>query len=103
MKTFLFISVTLFSTFVFAQVPQGLNYQAIVRNSTGQPLPGGANVSVRFKIHDGSASGPVVFTETNMAVTNQFGLITQAIGGSGNLSVVNWGIGEKWLQVEMTQ
>src|ERR1043165_1248897 len=84
-----------------AQVPQKMNYQAIVRNVAGQPLPGGTNVTVRFTIHDGSPTGTVVFSETNTAVTNQFGLITQVIGGTSNLSAVNWASGAKYLQVEV--
>jgi hypothetical protein len=59
-----------------AQAPQQLNYQAIVRDASGLALQSGTNVTVRFRIHDGTANGPVIFTETNTAVTNQFGLIT---------------------------
>ncbi len=84
---------------LFAQAPQKVNYQAIVRDGNGQPLPGGTNVTVRFVIHDGSPQGPSVFQETNNAVTNQFGLITQYLGGTGNLGAVDWGNGAKYLQV----
>ena len=89
----------LFAAFVSAQAPQGVNYQAVVRNASGQPLPNGTNVSVRFQIHDGSLVGPVVFQETTIATTNEFGLISYAIGSGQNLSVVNWGSGPKYLQV----
>lgn len=76
-KLLLFLCLVL-SVFVqvYAQAPQQINYQAVVRNSSGQPLPAGSNVTVRFRIHDGTPTGPVVFQETNTAVTNQFGLIT---------------------------
>ena len=84
-----------------AQAPQKMNYQAIVRDALGNSLPGGTNVTVRFQIHDVTPSGTVVFQETNTAVTNQFGLITQIIGGTGNLAAVNWGSGGKYLQVEI--
>ncbi len=86
---------------VQAQAPQKINYQAIVRDAAGQPLPGGANITVRFIIHDISPTGAVVFTETNTATTNQFGLITQYIGGTSPLSAVNWASGAKYLQVEI--
>ena len=94
------IAIT-FCNVTMAQSPQKMNYQAIVRDALGNPLPGGTNVSVRFQIHDGSAGGAVVFQESNTAVTNQFGLITQIIGGTGNLASVNWGAGPKYLQVEI--
>ena len=97
------LSLTLFTLLIMeatAQAPQKINYQAIVRDASGQPVLGGTNVTVRFRIHDGSPTGAVIFTETNTAVTNQFGLITQVIGGSSPLTGVNWGGGPKYLQVE---
>ena len=98
------LSLTLFTLLIMeatAQAPQKMNYQGIVRDALGNSLPGGTNVTVRFRIHDGTPSGAVVFQETNTAVTNQFGLITQVIGGSSPLTGVNWGSGPKYLQVEI--
>ena len=82
-----------------AQAPQQLNYQAVVRNAAGQPVTSG-NISVLFQIHDGSATGAVVFQEHDVVQPNQFGLITVPIGASGNLATVSWGSGTKYLQVE---
>ena len=95
---FLFVSIT---SLLKAQAPQTMNYQAVVRDHAGNPLAFGINVTVRFTIHDQTANGTAVFTEVNTAVTNQFGLITQKIGGTSNLSVVNWSNGPKFLQVEI--
>src|SRR4051812_6509262 len=101
-KKLLTVLMPLFCAYgLFAQAPQKINYQAIVRDGAGQPLQGGTNVTVRFKIHDGSPTGTVVFTETNTAITNQFGLIAQYIGGTSPLSGVNWASGAKYLQVEI--
>ncbi len=83
-----------------AQSPQGMNYQAVVRNNSGQPVNANTPVKLRFSIHDASASGTVVFTETINDTTNQFGLVNVKIGNNGNLSTVNWGNGQKYLQVE---
>ena len=85
----------------YAQAPQLLNYQAVVRNTTGQPVTSG-NVKLRFSIHDGTSTGTVVFTEVQTLVPNQFGLVTASIGAvSNNLATVNWGGGAKHLQVEV--
>ncbi len=84
-----------------AQAPNQVNYQAVVRDASGNPLVAGTHVSVRFQIHDLTASGTVVYLETTSAVTNQFGLITLAIGSQGDLSTVNWGGGAKYLQVSI--
>jgi hypothetical protein len=92
--------LVLFSATVFGQAPQQMNYQAVARDAAGNPLPNNTTVSVRFQIHDGTASGTVVFQETTTAITNKFGLITHAIGETGNLTAVNWGSGPKYLQVE---
>ena len=100
-KLFVFLFVLSFFSPAFSQAPQKLNYQAIVRDVAGNPIVGGTNITVRFNIHDGSPTGTVVFTETNTAVTNQFGLITQIIGGTSNLATVNWSNGAKYLQVEI--
>ncbi len=77
-----------------------MNYQAVVRDASGQALPGGSHVSVRFQIHDGSPSGPVVFVESDTAETNQFGLIAMYIGQSNSLAGVSWS-SPKYLQVEV--
>jgi len=86
--------------FAIAQSPQGMNYQAVVRNASGQPVAANTPVKLRFSIHDASPTGTVVFTETINDTANQFGLVTAKIGSNSNLSTINWGNGEKYLQVE---
>ena len=83
-----------------AQAPQQMNYQAVVRSNTGSPLSNATTVRLRFTIHDLTASGTVVFTETQFTTTNPFGLVNVQIGSVGNLAVVNWDNGAKFLQVE---
>ncbi len=98
-----FISVLL-SSMVIAQTPQGINYQAVARNSDGS-IVSGKSVIIRFTILDGSTSGTVVYQETHQAATNNFGLFTMAIGrgtvNSGNFSGISWGTGTKFLKVEI--
>ena len=52
-----------FATILAAQAPQAINYQAIARNSAGNPVVNQA-ISVRFSILQGSTSGTVVYMET---------------------------------------
>lgn len=83
-----------------AQAPQQLNYQAIVRNTSGDPVANGTHVSFQFIIHNLTPAGDTVFREGDTATANQFGLVTVPIGASGgNLSIVNWSSGNKFLQV----
>jgi hypothetical protein len=88
----------------FAQVPQGIPYQAVARNSSGTVLAS-ATISVRFSIHDAAADGSVVYAETHNVTTSAQGLFTVHIGQgtpeSGVFSDINWGVNAKFLQVEM--
>ena len=72
--TFLFLCV-----FMNAQVPQGINYQAVARTADGVIIPT-QNIGVRFSILDGSATGAVLYSETHTVITNSYGLFTLAIG-----------------------
>jgi hypothetical protein len=103
-KIVLSVSTILFMFIAAAQVPQALNYQAVARNNVGQIVPS-QSVGVRFSIHEGTANGNVVYQETHTTLTNNFGLFTLAIGRgtvvSGTFSAINWGTGDKFLQVEI--
>lgn len=99
MKATLLLFGLLACVTISAQAPQMVNYQTVVRDNQGHPLPN-TTVLLRFTIHDGSETGPVVFTENQTATTNQFGLVSVKIGQLGNLAIVNWGLGSKYLQVE---
>ena len=84
------------ATFVaaFSQVPNAFNYQAVVRNSSGEIL---ANKTVSFRISllKNSETGTVVYSETHALSTNEFGLVNLKIGKgtklSGNFSPADWG------------
>lgn len=90
----------------FAQAPpQGINYQAVARDNSGAALIS-TSLNVRFSIHDLSATGTVVYQETwTGLMTNVYGLFTAQIGlgapVSGSFSTVNWGGGDKYLEVEV--
>ena len=101
MKKLSLLSLIFISLLTFGQVPQGINYQAVVRNNTGAVVTN-TTVSIKFEIHDGTPTGTIVFQETHSVQTNQFGLATLVIGSVGNLTTVNWGDNQsKYLQVEM--
>ncbi|HVA97950.1 MAG TPA: hypothetical protein VNG53_03565, partial [Bacteroidia bacterium] len=94
--------------FTFAQVPQGINYQAVARNSSGAELTNTA-IQVKFTIHTGTASGPIEWEETQSATTNQFGLfslvigsgVTTGVGSASSFSAINWGSGNHFLEVSI--
>ncbi|CAN5337441.1 hypothetical protein BH09BAC1_BH09BAC1_00450 [soil metagenome] len=91
----------LFFVTLMAQAPQGFNYQAVVRNAQGTPITTGT-VALKLSIRQANATGTVVFTEVHHPQPNAFGLVNVVIGSAGgNLATVNWGNGDKFLQVEM--
>jgi Trk-type K+ transport system membrane component len=100
MKNLLSITFIFLSVLVFGQVPQKMNYQAVVRNASGQSVANGTQVVFRFTIHDVTPNGSSVFTEDVTDTVNQFGLCATIIGNTGNLATVNWDNGDKYLQVE---
>jgi hypothetical protein len=87
-----------------AQVPQGISYQAIALNGSGTPVVT-SNVGLRLSVLNTSATGIVVYTETQVKTTNAQGLFNLIIGQgtpvTGTLSGVNWNNGLKFLKVEM--
>ncbi|PSK93399.1 exosporium glycoprotein BclB-related protein [Taibaiella chishuiensis] len=101
--TSLLLALSAMATSVIAQVNQKINYQAVIRNAAGAPVIN-QNVSLRFSILTGSASGTSVYSETQAATTNAFGLTNVQIGGgtpvSGNFTTINWGNAAKFLKVE---
>jgi len=104
-KTIVTIAIILLSAYMlYAQPPQGINYQAVAYNSTGQLVTNQA-VGVRFSILDGGASGPVVYQETHNPTTDNAGVFALVIGNgtavSGTFSSINWGNGNKWLRTEI--
>ncbi|MBL0018415.1 MAG: hypothetical protein IPP17_18745 [Bacteroidetes bacterium] len=105
-KSILLLAVLLLTTIAtWAQgVPQALNYQAVARDAAGTIL---ANQAIRLKINilQGGAFGPVQYSETHSATTNQFGLFALKVGRgtpvTGTFSNVPWTQADQWLQVEM--
>lgn len=86
-----------------AQLPQKFNYQAVVRSNAGT-IVANQNVRIRFRIHDGTASGTVQYSETHNTTTNVYGLINLQVGAgtvvSGIFTGVTWNTGNKFLEIE---
>ncbi|MBM3428429.1 MAG: DUF1566 domain-containing protein [Bacteroidetes bacterium] len=96
---FLFPALTL-----IAQSPQGIPYQAVMRNADGSVMASSA-VNMTFIIHDGTANGAVVYQESHSLTSNAQGLVSCVVGNGvvsqGNFININWGGGAKFLHVMM--
>lgn len=104
MKKLVLLSTLFISLLTFAQVPQGISYQAIALNGSGNPVVS-SNVGIRLSILDTSATGTVLYTETHIRPTNAQGLFNLVIGQGtptvGTFSAIKWETNSKFLQLEM--
>lgn len=93
----LFISVNLFSQTTFSYSPQGINYQSVIRSSSGVALAS-TSVNVQFKLYEGVA-GPLVYSETHNTTTNDYGMVNLIINNGSpdgafshaSFEAINWG------------
>ena len=87
----------------FSQAPEKLTYQAIIRNAVNG-LVSNQTVGMRISILQGSASGSVVYAETQQTSTNFSGLVTLEIGTgtvvSGSFSTIDWAAGPFFIKTE---
>ena len=95
LKLFLFFSLFSIIDFqVFGQVPESMNYQAVIRDGSGN-IVASQSVGIRIDILQGSATGTSVYQETFTPTTNAYGSIAIQIGTgtvvNGNFSTINWG------------
>lgn len=90
---------------LFAQVPEKMSYQAVVRDGNNKLLSNQA-VGIRISILKDSVSGIVVYQEiyNPNPSTNTNGLVTIEIGGGtpviGIFSAINWSLGTYFITTE---
>lgn len=84
-KIYSILAGLLLTASVFAQAPQKMTYQAVVRNSSNV-LVQSSPVGMKVSILQGSATGTTVYVETHTTQTNQNGLLDIEIGGGTIIS-----------------
>ena len=93
----------LIGTSIFAQAPQKMSYQAVIRNTSGA-LVTSSSVGMKISILQGTLAGTVVYAETQTASTNANGLVSLEIGSGtiiiGTFSGINWGNGPYFIKTQ---
>jgi hypothetical protein len=79
-KLFAILVTVLLTATVWAQAPQKMSYQAVIRNSGGV-LVTNTVIGMQINIRQGSPTGTIVYTETQTPTTNANGLVSIEIGG----------------------
>jgi len=103
MKKIIYLfTMLILSSAIFAQVPQQLSYQAVVRNSSNTLV---TNTQVSVLISITNAGGTSFYTESQTPTTNANGLFSIAIGTgtplTGSLSTVDWGKGGYYIKSQI--
>lgn len=103
MKKFILLLLFPFSL-LFAQAPQGFNYQAIVSNANGQLLIN-KTVNFQFNIRQNAQTASPIYTETHQITTDDLAqaslVIGQGTATTGNFTTINWGNGSYYLSIEI--
>ena len=99
-KIYTLFAALLFTSSIYAQAPQKMSYQAVIRNAANALV---TNHSIGMKISILQGATPV-YVETQTASTNANGLVSLEIGGgtlvSGNFSTINWASGTYFVKTE---
>jgi len=97
------IIMVFFPIFAVAQAPQKINFQSVLRNTTGEVVSN-SSVSLRISILSGTITGTLVYSETHAKTTDAGGLMSLQIGGgtvsSGVFGNINWGSTSHFIKLE---
>ena len=102
-KIIVILAHLLIGTLAFAQAPEKMSYQAVVRNTTNNLVTNQA-VGMQISILQGSVTGTAVYIETQTPTSNANGLVSLEIGGgtvvSGNMATIDWSNGPYFIKTE---
>jgi hypothetical protein len=104
MKKLIITSIFLaFSLAIFAQIPQGFNYQAVIRNTEGQPLVEQL-VGIRLTLQ-GESGTPIHYSETHITTTSPQGVVGITVGEgaveTGIFADIPWEDGNIFIKIEV--
>lgn len=89
---------------VFAQSPEKMSYQAIIR-AQDNSLVVNSKITLKVVVHQGAANGTSVYQETHSVNTNNNGLISLEIGtgtvGMGSFSAIAWDKGPYFIETQV--
>ncbi|EAZ94961.1 hypothetical protein FBBAL38_11469 [Flavobacteria bacterium BAL38] len=87
----------------FAQAPEKMSYQAVIRNSS-DALVANQAVGMRISILQTTANGTAVYVETQTPTTNINGLVSIEIGNgtpvTGTFAGIDWATGPYFIKTE---
>ena len=102
-KIYSIVAGLLLTLSVFAQAPQKMSFQAVIRNSSNTLITS-TLVGMKISVLQGSPTGTVAYSETQSPTTNANGLVSLQIGSgivvSGTFTAINWATGPYFIKTE---
>jgi uncharacterized protein (TIGR02145 family) len=98
-KLFTIVVAVLLTATVWAQSPEKMSYQAVIRDASDN-LVTSQTVGMQISILQGSASGTAVYVETQTPTSNANGLVSIEIGGGVGFDTINWANGPYFIKTE---
>ena len=102
-KIYSIVAGLLLTLSVFAQAPQKMSFQAVIRNNSNA-LVTSTLVGMKISVLQGSPTGTVAYSETQSPTTNANGLVSLQIGSgivvSGTFTAINWATGPYFIKTE---
>src|SRR5574344_2890961 len=98
-KVFSILAAVFLTATVWAQSPNKMSYQAVIRNSS-DALVTNTQIGLEVNIRQGTTSGTVVYTETQTPTTNANGLVSIKIGGGSGFNTIDWANGPYFIETK---
>ena len=102
-KLFTILVAVLLTATVWAQSPEKMSYQAVIRDASDNLITD-TQIGMQISILQGSASGTAVYVETQVPTTNANGLVSLEIGAgtveSGDFATIDWANGPYFIKTE---
>ncbi len=102
-KIYTVLATVLISVATFAQIPEKMSYQAVVRYNSDVLVTNQA-VGIQISILQTTAIGTAVYVETQTQTTNVNGLVTLEIGTgtvvSGDFIAIDWSAATYFIKTE---
>ena len=101
-KIYSIVTVLLFTSNLFAQAPQKMSYQAVIRDAS-DALVTSTLVGMRISILQDSLNGAAVYVETQTPTSNANGLVSIQVGTGtsfDDFSTIDWSDGPYFIKTE---
>jgi hypothetical protein len=102
-KIYTLVAGLLLTASVWAQAPEKMSYQAVIRNSSNTLIVS-TPVGMKISVLQGTSTGTAVYVETHTATTNANGLVSVEMGNgtvvSGAFNTINWANGPYFIKTE---